>query len=341
MKYNFFSNSNPFFRRNLFDSLHGKNLTDIKIRISNRVKEYHDELFFFLSGKNLVTLEFDETILINVGAANLSLFEIRERYPRSEQFAFQQDKFRGFSAFAYQNEKNSFEITLKKLGQPQELIDLLGKKVVDCSLLKESSKFRVEVHTRLSNYLECRGIKFLFETGESLFIVHYSDDIIFRTSLKSIGEAFEKPSLFNYELLEETSIFLESGQPFQDEEGTIYCIPKEKVDESLLIDRRQIIPKTLLFAKDILKFKVNGEELKNALEKYPEIDINAQIDFLTELKEDFIKDNYGLADLKFGIDKNYSLRLIKPLDIVLHNKENLLFIDSIIEVLEEFRKWIG
>jgi len=68
------------------------------------------------------------------------------------------------------------------------------------------------------------------------------------------------------------------------------------------------------------------------------INLERQIQFFKNVKQDIIENEYGMLDLKFGLNKDKNFRIINPIDIVPPLDSNITFIDRILEWLQNRKK---
>lgn len=327
MNYDYFSNRNPFFRKNLFEYLVGRKLIDIRRTFHNTNKENLSDSDILNRG-DLITIELDNQFKLTIGASFINLIEIKEIQYEDNKCAILDYKSGRFSGFSFYFKIRSFNKSLEKYSK--ELKELMGQRIVDYFLINETDSFRQKIRIRMLNFLKIRGVGFTLSNRKRLYIVSHFGILKIGTSLNSIFENF------NYNLKEEedykiTKDFHELGRAFEDIEGKKFILDKKTNIDSWQIDRNQSLSKIIApcFVKTKLSF--DSDDIFKFINSYPEINIKNQLSFLEELKNDMIKNKYGLADLKFGFDQKLNLKLIIPLDIIFFNEVNQIAIDWLID----------
>lgn len=324
MEKQFFSKYNPFFRKNLTESLLGNVLTDI---IITKSFDYQDKgIDSTLSTSHSLVLQFNHNRLVYLGTGDYNQIELREEKSKTHICHIYKDTQNVVCGFGMSQKSKKAEINLKSNNIP-EFNKFFDKTLISIQLIKENNLFRQKIRGRFCNKLGVRGIRLIFKNQTNFNIFHYANTFF-------ISEKMDLP--FYKTIIEEDKMFefdteyYELGNKIIDINGINYKHPNKKLADIFLIDKVDIIEETELYVENLHSSLPNDIAIQHIKKKYLNHLPNVLI-YLESLKKDMKINEYSLADIKFGFNQQMIFGVVKPIDIIMYNESNIEFIDNIIK----------
>lgn len=315
MEYNYFSKRNPFFRKNLVNYIIGLNLKNIEFFYSKDIPKVNQHKIIH-DGSDSITLVFENDFKVSLGYMPVRFLEIQEVTNEDFTWIIYPDKLSRIS-YGLKKVSNTLKISLKDdwVGK------VIGQKVTQVYLLKETPKFIENYRLNQRNLLCVRGICLEFGDRElSIYFIPFKNIIV----------DFDKKALTSNLLTKSTS-FYQNGKTVRSLSDDKIFIPIVNLTDKI-IQRENMLSTSFLMVHSLQPISIDIDILYKMFNLH-KFNVQKQIKFLKDLKKDMIEYKYGIAEIKIGLDRLKNFKLIMPIDIILYNEEDITLIDSIIQSL--------
>ena len=132
--------------------------------------------------------------------------------------------------------------------------------------------------------------------------------------------------------LSKSDTFYNLGTTYTGVTGQTFFIPDVKLPVEILIEKEHhLIAHVLKNPLDFINYNEFISYTKNIIDIYANDYGSLHIKFLSKLLNEINSLEYGIADLRFAILSNGSIKILKPIDIVLKLEENSFFINQLID----------
>lgn len=320
-----YSVHNPIFKKNLLFSLISYKLIGLKFHFLGDLKNENKSFLKFPYRQHIVELNFSNGTKLDISYGSPRYIEVRE------------SSTSGIKYCLFPNENNSMRMIGETKGNFVDYVNIIGgaddlkeimnskEKIQDVQLIKQPSD-RIN-HPRVSNVLQVNGICLIFNSIK-FFIYNYNGSAL---KFNKRSQEIENGDLVL------SSEFMEYGKQIKKYFSKGLMIPKIDFKKDWIITRSELeIPHTI-DVYDIKNMKPNQVFIQEVIQGHSIEQLEEHLDFLTLLKNDLISKQYGIAELKFGLNSDTNFRLVTPIDVVEPLAENIIFIDNIIETIDDLK----
>lgn len=324
---NRFSSFNPFFRKNLLDSVRDAFLIDVCLFFSkNRFSKVKEEVNLDLLVKMAkhVSFHFSNKISLRFTGSKICEVELRE-ISLERPLIFHKDQLcdEDIERELKHTSGKTFSISIFDLILREQNWHSSKLRLKACYLLSETAVFR-DRHGVSSwfNELGIRGINFHFsEVDINVFIGN-----------KHIRNYVNMYFVNTSQDLSRSDTFYNLGTTYTGITGQTFFIPDVKLPVEILIEKEHhLIAHVLKNPLDFINYNEFISYTKNIIDIYANDYSSLHIKFLSKLLNEINSLEYGIADLRFAILSNGSIKILKPIDIVLKLEENSFFINQLID----------